>query len=370
MLVCPSCFGDSDTLSARFRERGADADCPMCGSTNVRVLDASQLSDLFEGVKRHYDSLIGDPYRIGKYGVTGMGPDTGHDSLVELLCDDWDVFSDAIDNDKAAAILTDIWPGYVGEYMHRPNGGWREVEGEWDGLKSSLMHEWRFFQAGKSVDAVIGRLLDPWSDLLGSALESRDWHRARIQESRGKIIPSSHMGAPPPGRARAGRANPAGIPHLYVASDQATAVAEVRAEPGDWVTVAKVTVSPKSMQVLDLTRDVRIVDPFAHKDLHEALVLRALLQLFSYELGRPIRASDSEFDYVATQFIAEYFRDKGLGGVLFRSSLASGINAVFFDSAVATVGDCVETTVWSKSVDVVDDTEFDRRDRKRRGHGF
>ena len=116
------------------------------------------------------------------------------------------------------------------------------------------------------------------------------------------------MGAPPPEKARAGRANPAGIPHLYVASDRATAVAEVRAEPGDWVTVATVTIHTEPMQILDLTRNVRIVDPFAHKDLHEALMLRELLQVFSYELGRPIRASDSEFDYVTTQFIAEYFR--------------------------------------------------------------
>lgn len=370
MLVCSSCFGDSATLTARFQERGTDGDCPTCDTTAMKVLEASELSDLFEGLKQHYEPLIGDSYRIGKYGITGYGPDTGHDSLVEILRDNWEVFSDAIEDDTANEILTEIWPGYAGEYMRRPDSGWREVEREWERLKQSLMHEWRFLQAGKPVDELISRLLDPWSELLGSPLQSRDWRRARIQESRGKVIAASEMGAPPPERARAGRANPAGIPHLYVASDQATAVAEVRAEPGDWVTVATVTITPEAMNVLDLTRDVRILDPFAHKDLHEALMLRELLQLFAYELGRPIRASDSEFDYVATQFIAEYFRDKGLGGIIFPSSLANGTNAVFFDPAAATIGDGVQVTVWSKSVDVVDEREFDQRDRKRRGLGF
>jgi RES domain-containing protein len=178
------------------------------------------------------------------------------------------------------------------------------------------------------------------------------------------------MGAPPPKKARAGRANPAGIPHLYVASDQPTAVAEVRAEPGDWVTVASVTIGAAPMRVLDLTRDVRIVDPHAHKDLHEALVLRELLHVFAYELGRPVRPGDTELDYVATQFIAEYFRDKRVGGIIFPSALADERNAVFFDPNVATIGQCVEATVWSKSVDVVDTNEFERRDRKRRGYGF
>jgi len=370
MLVCPSCFGESQTLSARFAERGADGDCPTCGTENVKVLEASELSDLFEGIKEHYEPLIGDPYRLGKFGISGLGPSSGDDSLIEILREDWEVFSDSIDDDTAEEILTEIWPGYVGEYMQRGSKAWRQVEDEWERLKQSLMHEWRYFQSGKPVSEVVARLLDPWSELLETTLATRDWRRARIQESRGRIISSAEMGAPPPEKARAGRANPAGIPHLYVASDQPTAVAEVRAEPADWVTVATVTIDAAPMRVLDLTRDVRIVDPYAHKDLHEALMHRELLQVFSYELGRPIRAGDSEFDYVATQFIAEYFRDKGVGGIIFPSSLASGRNAVFFDPNVATIGPCVEATVWSKSVDVIDANEFDRRDRKRRGYRF
>lgn len=123
------------------------------------------------------------------------------------------------------------------------------------------------------------------------------------------------------------------------------------------------------MYVLDLTRDVRIVDPFAHSDLDKALMVRELLNTFAYELGRPIRTSDSEVDYVPTQFVSEYFRCKGFAGILF-PTVAKGFNAVFFDPAVGTVDRCTQVAVWSKSVDVVSENLFDAHCRSRRGCSY
>lgn len=175
------------------------------------------------------------------------------------------------------------------------------------------------------------------------------------------------MGAPPPEKAKAGRANPEGVPFLHVSSDKATAVAEVRAEPGDWVTVAKVEIPRKGSWVLDLTRDVHIIDPFASADLDEDLMVREFLQNFAYELSRPVRARDQATEYVFTQAISTYFRERSYSGVVFPSSLSGGTNAVFFDPTAATITDSVQWAVWSKELDVVDDGEFDRRGRKRRG---
>ncbi|HOO15518.1 MAG TPA: hypothetical protein PLU99_00285 [Phycisphaerae bacterium] len=39
---------------------------------------------------------------------------------------------------------------------------------------------------------------------------------------------------------------------------------------------------------------------------------------------------------------------------------------MFFNPAVGNISDCVEATVWSRSVDLIDGSEFDRRDRHRR----
>ena len=122
--------------------------------------------------------------------------------------------------------------------------------------------------------------------------------------------------------------------------------------------------------VVDLKRDVRVIDPFAHADLDEALMVRGFLHNFAYELSRPVRARDQVSEYVPTQAISMYFRDSGYSGVVFPSSLSDGCNAVFFDPEAATITSPVQRAVWSKALDVVDDREFDRRGRQRRGLPF
>lgn len=367
MHVCAQCFGESPALRERFEEAGSPGDCPTCGATGVRVLDAASLSDLFQGFETYYEPLCGDPYTLGKEGISGIGPDTGDESLVTVLREDWEVFSDRISDEQAEDILASVWPGYSGEYMVRPSERWREVREEVEEFKRRL-------GAASEGDAdgqgALRELLDPWVESLGSSLPRSSWVRARVQENRGTPFAVSEMGAPPPENATAGRANPQGIPFLYVSSDEATAIAEVRAEPGDWVTVAQVEVPARGTLVLDLIREVRVIDPFGHTDLDEALMVREFLHQFGDELSRPIRRKDAEAEYVPTQSIAMYFRSNGYAGVVFPSSVSSGMNAVFFDATGAAISAPVERAVWSKSLDVVDSREFDRRERQRRGLPF
>lgn len=360
MQVCHLCFGECAALRERFDTAGNPGTCPTCGSEEVRILEACELADLFAGIEAHYEPLCGDPYRLGKEGIYGIGPGIGEDSLVEVLREDWEVFSDRITDDQAEEILGSVWPNYSGEYMRRPSKRWRELQSRLDEVKQRL-HD------GHLRSNALHEILDPWIESLGSSLTTSTWWRARIQDSRGCVFPSNSMGAPPPDKARAGRANPEGVPFLYVSSDEATAIAEVRAEPGDWVTVAKVEIPRKGSWMLDLSRDVRIIDPFAHTDLDEALMVREFLQNFAYELSRPVRARDQATEYVSTQAISMYFRERGYSGVVAPSSLSNGTNAVLFDPGAATITAPVQRAVWLKSLDVVDDREFDRRGRQRRG---
>ena len=360
MQVCHLCFGESAALKERFDTDGSPGTCPTCGSEGVRILEASEIADLFEGIEAYYEPLCGDPYTLGKEGIYGIGPGIGEDSLVEVLREDWDVFSDRITDEKAEEILGRVWLDYSGEYMCRPSKRWREVRSELDEVKQRL-HD------GELATNTLHEFLDPCYEILGSRLTTLTWWRARIQDSRGHVFPTNSMGAPPPDKARAGRANPKGDPFLYVSSDEATAIAEVRAEPGDWVTVARVAIPPKGSLVLDLSSDVRIIDPFEQTDLHEALMVREFLQSFAYELSRPVRVRDQAIEFVLTQAISTYFRERKYSGVVFPSSLSSGTNAVFFDPEAATITNPVQRAVWSKALDVVDDGEFDRRSRRRRG---
>ena len=286
---------------------------------------------------------------------------------LDLLRVQWEVFSDSLEDEDAERILFSVWPGYSGEYSRCESYGLPDVDGAWAELKESLTHKKRFFLDDGPVHSVVTNYFDPYVDHLSRQTAPKAWFRARIQPQKPGGFGVGEMGAPPRGKASAGRANPAGISYLYVASDEATAVAEVRAEPGDWVTVASVTLPKGCSRVLDTVRIERIVDPFAYGDLGPPLMVRSLLWLFASELSRPVRESDHQIEYVGTQFLCEYFRTKGFDGVIYPSAMTGGINAVFFDPAAAEITDCVDKVVGRKKVEVIDSREYERRQRKRKG---
>jgi hypothetical protein len=54
----------------------------------------------------------------------------------------------------------------------------------------------------------------------------------------------------------------------------------------------------------------------------------------------PVAPGDDVADCAPTQVLAEFFREKGLGGVAYRSSLGPGHNLVVFDVNAADVVNC------------------------------
>jgi hypothetical protein len=139
-------------------------------------------------------------------------------------------------------------------------------------------------------------------------------------------------------RAREGRANPKGIPYLYLATLQDTAMAEVRPWIGSHVSVAKFT----------LKRDVRVVNCVT--DDHRLIVYskepeppereRAVWRDIDRAFSQPVTFGDDTADYAPTQTIAECFRANGLDGVAYGSSLGPGHNVALFDMEVAALVSC------------------------------
>lgn len=360
MLVCPRCFGHSDTLSAHFNEQANVGDCPTCGSRQQPLADAASLLALFAGLKAMYEPLCGDPYRIAKHGIQSIGASSGDEELTDVLRGDWEVFSDLIDDASALRILEEVWPQFTGDYTRVPGSRWRRVQQETNELRTRVIR-------GDADSHALSRIIDPWLECLCTRLDRRSWYRARIQTGRGASFPLEHMGAPPEASARAGRGNLDRVSVLYVASDALTTIAEVRAEPGQWVTVATIELSQRPLTVLDLSRDIRIIDPFAHADLDGALMARALLDSFRGEMCRPISRGDEKREYRMTQAVAEYFKSNGFDGVLFPSSVAAGSNAMFFDPTAGTATSTMERVVWKKSLDVLDAADYDRELARLRG---
>jgi hypothetical protein len=150
-----------------------------------------------------------------------------------------------------------------------------------------------------------------------------------------KAKPASKMGAPPPSHARSGRMNPVGIPYLYVALEQETAIAEMRPWVGAWLSVARLTLR-QTLRVDNLnSRDKKPRDMQVQKG--DRRDYEAFLLTMAQTLAMPQDPND-ELAYIPTQYFAEKFKRQGLDGIIYLSVLHKpGSNLVLFDVDSATV---------------------------------
>ncbi|MBA4071456.1 MAG: hypothetical protein C0497_06405 [Gemmatimonas sp.] len=138
--------------------------------------------------------------------------------------------------------------------------------------------------------------------------------RARMLDSERTSEKSPYgrmeMGAPSAAKATSGRLNPQGISCLYLADTPNTAISEVRPFVGAVVCVATLT-TLRDLRILDLSgADVR---------RGRSPTMRAL----SRTLARPVHQDDG-LAYIATQFLAETLKSKGVDGLQYASALQEG----------------------------------------------
>ena len=156
-------------------------------------------------------------------------------------------------------------------------------------------------------------------------------------------LPAAYLPArmkPLPGRATEGRANPKGIPVLYLSTRKKTAMSEVRPWLGSLVSCAHFTT----------TRDLKIVDFSIHHDSGFVLYFsepdaskreEAIWRQIDRAFSEPTMAADDTADYVPTQVIAELFRNEGYDGIAYKSAFGKkGYNVVLFDPDDAELTSC------------------------------
>lgn len=351
MRVCYKCFQTNPTLAALFKAKRRRGKCDACKRVRASVLDTDQLAPLFAGLQTVYavaergiHYVIAEEDRLGDEGAL----------LRERLRNDWSVFSEELDEDMIEQILDEVWPEQSGQFFASEEFGDRPAAGEWESIKRHIKHERRFFVSDDDLDFTpLPSLLQRFKDRLPVAELRQPWVRARVQKDR--IWRPDEMRHPPSESASPGRANPAGISYLYIASDVQTACAEIRAEPGHHVTIADVRL-PESLKILDLVVQLRRIDPFAYADLRTEIEARNLLRAFALDLSRPVLAEDAPIDYIPTQYVAEYFASVGFDGIQYRSSVADGNNVVLFSPKHAEVTSTRTARVLSKTLRIRDVT--------------
>jgi hypothetical protein len=142
---------------------------------------------------------------------------------------------------------------------------------------------------------------------------------------------------PLPDAATEGRANPKGIPRLYLADDRNTAVAEVRPWIGSLVSVS-ILKTLRPLLIIDCRDDSGshhiYLEGEPSPEKREAAVWSDVARAFRM----PVQRTDDRAGYAPTQIIVELFQSLGYDGVIYGSSFGSrGSNIVLFDVNAAEV---------------------------------
>lgn len=157
--------------------------------------------------------------------------------------------------------------------------------------------------------------------------------RARISDDI-EGYPKEKMGQPPTRKRKSGRVNPEGIGVLYLTSDEATALREVRASAFDFVTIGKFELL-KDIKVVNIS-GLNSISPAVYSSSIESLAadIRAFSDI-AREIAKPLRRNDSSLEYLPTQFITEFIKSKGYAGVSYTSTMGTGgTNIAVFDESL------------------------------------
>ncbi|WP_409483880.1 RES family NAD+ phosphorylase [Arsenicicoccus dermatophilus] len=258
--------------------------------------------------------------------------DIGGRPLVSWLREDWGIFAHPVmDDAHAKELLADVLDDgdIVRKNFLPANQESPSTASQWQVLRTGMMHSNRWF-ADHQID--LSRLRDLLDLLVCDDFgPDEEWFRCRLMDGVDPY-PADQMGAPPPHLASGGRANPAGIPYLYVASDVETCVAETRPHTGDFASIAQFRL-PR-VRLVDLRSPRAAVSPFILADSDGVLQLRAdvpLLEALGEELTKPVLPRTAAYEYVPSQYLCEFIKNCGFDGVLYQSSVGDGVNLALFE---------------------------------------
>ncbi|MCG9578212.1 RES family NAD+ phosphorylase [Vibrio tubiashii] len=130
--------------------------------------------------------------------------------------------------------------------------------------------------------------------------------------------------------ASEGRANPKGIPCLYLASTKETAMSEVRPWLGSIVSVARFS-SLRELRIIDFSKHHGDGTRFYIQEPSDAEKTEAVWRDMDNAFSEPVTHSDTKSDYAPTQVIAELIKSLNYDGIAFKSSLSEGYNFALFD---------------------------------------
>lgn len=356
MVICERCFCDTEIISI-IRNKAELGDCQVCKCKNVHIYD----TDKYEDLSMMFDELI------SIYTPVSLLPDSYPKSDTRLLkaelINNWNIFNKKSESDiysLITAICKEKYK-YNEELFDQPVGIQELYDQEYLSKHSLLTtYSWDdFVDALKTKNRFHTHYIDLklferfCSYIRKSYKRGEFFYRCRISTEDG--IPIKEMGAPPVDKTTDGRANARGIRCLYLSDTAETTIYEARAGAYDYVTVGKFCLKDDII-VVDLKK-INQISPFIEGiDCLEYAINKEHLNKINAEMGKIMRRSDSDLDYVPTQYITDFIKSINhddvaeYSGIEYNSVMHSdGYNLALF---YPDLFECVETKVYR--IDTID----------------
>ena len=326
MNCCTNCFESSYINDIILRNKTLGK-CDYCKSDNTNIYDASELNIFFKGIIDLYEINNDDGKPLEEQVIIDFPNKVFTKRLIEAKCvkqliiniiqDDITDYQSIIDN----RVRLKYTKSDFEEVIIKP------LAFSWDKFSEEIKTVNRFH----FVNALdLEKLKSLFRYFEKTIIKGKKFYRARISNDI-KGYPIEKMGNPPNNLAKSGRANPNGISYLYLANDITTTLYEARASLFDYVSIGTFRLE-ENISVVNLSRSTYDVFRLAElESLEEVMIHGSFIDKLEQELSKPRRKSDSELDYLPTQYLSELIKSMGFDGIEFKSSLYSeGYNAAIF----------------------------------------
>lgn len=299
------------------------------------------------------------------YSLLSLFERTGKDDipLSEILQRDWNLFSS---EDVCRKVIDELLECNLEAFSKfgindsRSSVGYKKditaCIDVWETLKDDIKNHHRFTTDLACLKAAEWDLL---LDNLCPLSSDQSFFRARIHYRKTDNFGVGDMGARERGDCPAGRANPEGIPYLYLSEEPETTFYETRVNIHDVVSVGEFKVADGNRVYVENLTDIDLndIEDLLNADVVTLAKRKLLIQALSRDMSKPMRRFDSPIEYVPTQFICEYVQlTQKVSGIRFSSSVYNkGTNLVIFNPSLMK---CVRVKDYSiKSLDIKETNE-------------
>ncbi|MBB2170366.1 RES family NAD+ phosphorylase [Gluconacetobacter aggeris] len=347
--VCADCVGDPWLQKDMFTS-GRDRRCAFCDRPGITW----DVAELARRTDRVYRRVVGR-YHDAEHWRRRREAQHPREIVETLL---------QCDTELADAVLSEMGGGDGAnepdeQYLITIPAASSHSE-DWQGFCQSLESTSRFFndQAARLLEDLLGSPPAEAVVTVGPGTEQPRLFRARLAVDPVEVAkmladPAAQFAAPPPALRRAGRMNAAGIPVLYLACEEETALAELRPALGAEVVIAPLA-PQRPLRLLDLSRlgDSKVA--YFHPELALLEGRRRFLAEFGWQISRPVPPHQESIGYLPTQCVADYLANKAsprYDGVLYPSALRQrGRNIVLFAHALSVGADDPRFPLATKAV--------------------